>query len=406
VSDTGPLQVLVVDDNRSAAEAAALLLEREGHEVEVRFDGRDAIARLGERRFDLVLTDLRMEPVDGLAVVRAARASSPPVDAMVFTAYGSVEAAVEAMRMGAVDFLTKPLTAEQLLRRVREYRDSGATPPALVGESAAMQGIREQAVKLAGVRSTVLVVGEAGSGRRHLARWLHYNGPDADLPLLRALPGRPLQPAQLDAAGTVVVAGVDDWSIDAQRALLRQLETLEAGRPPRIVATASPDIDRAVAEGAMLPELYFRLAVLVVRVPPLRTRSDDIEPLLDHFLVQAGRALSREAPTVDPHTRRRLANHGWPGNVRELANLAERAVVLGAQYLQITPLAAPGQGGEAADLGDGFSLSGHLEQIERALLEQAIEETGGDRPAMSRLLGLERNTLRYKLNKYGLLDRT
>lgn len=401
-----PLQVLVVDDNRSAAEAAALLLEREGHEVEVRFDGEEAIARLGERRFDLVLTDLRMEPVDGLAVVQAARASSPPVDAMVFTAYGSVEAAVEAMRLGAVDFLTKPLTADQLLRRVREYRDSGGTPPALVGESEAMASIREQAVKLAGVRSTVLVVGETGTGRRHLARWLHHNGPDADLLYIRVQPGRPLDAGRLAEAGTVVVPGIDEWSQDAQRGLLRQLEGLEAGRPPRIVATASPEIERAAADGSMLAELYFRLAVLVVQVPPLRDRLDDIPSLLDHFLAQTARALSRPVPVVDAPTRRRLARHGWPGNVRELANLAERAVVLGPTSLHIQPQAPSGGAATAADLGDGFSLSSHLERVERELLERAIDETGGDRPSMSRLLGLERNTLRYKLNKYGLLDRT
>jgi DNA-binding NtrC family response regulator len=163
-------------------------------------------------------------------------------------------------------------------------------------------------------------------------------------------------------------------------------------------------MEQAVAEGRLLPELYFRLAVLVLRLPPLRARPDDVGPLLAHFLHTTARALGRPAPDVPPRLVQSLERHGWPGNARELANLAERACVLGASALDIRPVPAPA----AADapLGDGFNLSTHMEEVERALLERAIEETGGDRPAMTRLLGLERNTLCYKLNKYGLLDRT
>jgi two-component system, NtrC family, response regulator HydG len=399
-----PLQVLVVDDNRSAAEAAALLLEREGHEVEVRFGGQAAIDCMAQRQFDLVLTDLRMDEVDGLAVVRAARSSMPPVDAIVFTAYGSVEVAVEAMRLGAVDFLTKPLTASQLLRRVREYRSAPSTQPALVGESAAMTDLRASAVKLSRVGSTVLVVGETGTGRRHLARWLHYNGPDGDRELLRAQPGVVLPPERLAQAGTILVPGVDTWSTSAQRSLLRQLDGLEPSQSIRVVATASHEAERHVASGALLPELYFRLAVLVVRIPPLRERPADINPLLDHFLATAGRAIGKSPPQISLAVRVRLAQHDWPGNALQLANIAERAIVLGVSALdfQIREPIAPGP---STQLGDGFSLSDHMGEVERQLLVTAIEETKGDRPAMSRLLGLERNTLRYKLNKYGLLDK-
>lgn len=404
MSDAAGLQILVVDDNQSAAEAASMLLERDGHRAEACYSGAEALRRLDAGDFDLVLTDLRMEPVDGLAVVAAARACTPPVDAIVMTAYGSVDVAVEAMRIGAVDFLTKPVTADQLVQRIHDYRGAEDTPPALVGDSSAWSTIREQAVRLARVRSTVLITGETGTGRRHLARWLHHNGPDRELALVRVQPGHALTPAQLAGAGTLLLPSIDTWPLAAQRSALRQLDSLAAGQAPRIVATAGADVETALAEGRLLPELYFRLAVLVLSLPALRSRPEDIGPLLVHFLHTTARSLGRPAPAAPAQTLARLRRHGWPGNVRELGNLAERACVMGVSALDIRPTPAPDAA--SASLGDGFNLSSHMERVERGLLEQAIDETGGDRPAMSRKLGLERNTLRYKLNKYGLLDRT
>ena len=406
MSENGPpLSVLVVDDNRSAAEAAALLLGREGHTVEVRHDGAAAIARLQEVPFDLVLTDLRMEPVDGLAVVLAARACQPPVEAIVVTAFGSVDAAVDAMRLGALDFLTKPITADQLLRRVRDFRSAPSPGLALVGDSDRMGALRQQAVKLAQVRSTVLVMGETGVGRRHLARWLHQNGLDHDAPLVMAQPGREVDPVALAASGTLLIPLVDDWSPEAHALLLRQLESLEAGQPPRVIATASPDIEARVAQGTVPPELYFRLAVLAVRLRPLRERPADIGPLLRHFVSLHGRVFGKQPSPPSPDQVRALEAHNWPGNTRELANLAERAVVLGPGAFDLMPPSGGGHG-VVPSLAEGFNLSEHLEGVERALLLKAIDETNGDRTAMSRLLGLERNTLRYKLNKYDLLRLT
>lgn len=397
------LHILVVDDNRTAAEAAAMLLERDGHSVTVCFDGATAIARLGASPFDLVLTDLRMEPVDGLAVVRAARALARPVDAIVITAFGSIEAAVEAMRHGAVDFLTKPVTAEVLLRRVRDFRGAAPAGLALVGESPAMEALRAQAVRLAPVRSAVLLEGETGTGRRHFARWLHQNGPDADRPLRVALPGRPI--TGLAEAGLVLLSAVDEWTDPALAELQRQLSVLEPGAAPRLVATAKPGLDARVAVGAFPAELYFRLAVLHLRIPPLRARPEDVVPLLRHFLVAHARALGRPEPACAPALLDALRAHAWLGNLRELSNLAERAVVLGAAELELPPRPAA-EAQPAAAWAPGFPLSAHLEQVERRVLLDAIRAASGDRAVMGRMLGLERNTLRYKLNKYGLLERT
>lgn len=407
---SGHLQILVVDDNRTAAEAIALLLEREGHHVEACFDGRSAIERLSERHqsgshFDLVLTDLRMQPVDGLGVVRAARRLAPPVDVMVFTAFGSVEAAVEAIRLGALDFLTKPVTADQLLLRVRALRKHDGAEVEIVGKSEATRQLRADATRLAEVRSTVLITGETGVGRTHLARWLHSHGIDRDKNQLVLRPGEIASSTQIRDAGSLLLPAVDDWDDETQRRVLQELEQLDVGQPPRVIATASPEVDARVAEGRLRPELYFRLAVLVARISPLRERPNDIEPLLTHFVQSHASIFGKPPITPDSDQLRSLRVHAWPGNAREISNLAERAVVLGPSAFTMSIKPAGGTKASMPDLAHGFQLAGHLEQIERTLLIRAIEQSGGERREMCRLLGLERNTLRYKLNKYGLLDR-
>ncbi|HCH66189.1 MAG: hypothetical protein CL927_03800 [Deltaproteobacteria bacterium] len=400
-----PLRILVVDDNQTAAVAAAMLLRRDGHEVDVCHDGRRAIEALQKDSFELVLTDLRMEPVDGLAVVRAARACSPSVDAIVMTAFGSVDAAVEAMRLGAVDFMTKPVTADQLRQRVKDFRQSPARGLALVGESVSMEQVRTSATRLASVRSTVLVTGETGTGRRHLARWLHENGPDAERNLYLVQPGRELPIEQRNQAGTLLLANIDDWSSEAHELLLRHLYQVDIGEPPRIIATASSNIGERAAAGEMSAELYFRLAVLVLPMQPLRERPGDIAPLLQHFLNHHARVFGQPAPRPSERQLRRLQGHAWPGNIRELRNLAERAVVLG-QHAFDMPVRSPAPTKEALPaLAEGFDLAQHLEWVEKTMLTRAIEQTGGDLRAMCTVTGLERNRLRYKLNKFDLMDR-
>ena len=406
--DDQALRVLVVDDNRSAATAAALLLRREGHEVLALNDGAAAIEALEAQHFDLVLTDLRMEPIDGLSVVRAARACHPPVEAIVLTAYGSVDTAVEAMRLGALDFLTKPVAAEQLVQRVRDYRRGPTGELALIGDSPEATALREKASRLVAVRSTVLITGEAGAGRRHFARWLHAQGPDGDRPLVRIQPGRAPGIA-VDQGGTLLIENIDNWSLSAQAALLDLLQEIEPGRPPRVVATASPALAQRVAEGDVLSELYFRLAVLVVDLQPLRRRPDDVSPLLRHLLDKQARAFGREAPRPSLAQLDALTAHAWPGNVRELANLAERAVVLGPSAFDLDgrpkPAAPQAAAPQPATLEEGFDLAEHLASRKRELLEAAVARSGGDIRVMSRLLGMERARLRYRLEKYGLLDR-
>ena len=368
--------VLVVDDNRSAADALAAVLRREGHDAEAAYSGEAAVERLDRGGIDVVLTDLKMDGLDGLGVLGHARGLERPPEVFVLTGYGSVGDAVEAMRLGARDFLTKPVSPAAILEALAGLVSREL--PVEAGASAAAVALREALAAVGGVTSTVLLVGEPGSGRRRVALGLAGAGVQVLTRPSAGLAGDP---------EVVVVPDVDRLPDDEQLALTRLLDGLVDG--PRILATAGP--------GWRGSELYFRLAVLVVRVPSLRERLDDLPALVDAMVADRERALGRTAARPGPDELAALRRHAWPGNLRELEAVVERAVVFGSWALDVQPVA------DAVELGGGFSLSAHLEAVERGILEQALQRAGGDRNAAGRLLGLERNTLRYKLKKYGLL---
>lgn len=402
-----PLKVLVVDDNRSAADALARVLSKGGDEVDAVYDGATAIERLRDSRPDVVLTDLKMEPVDGMAVLTAAREHRPPVEVLVFTAYGDVEIAVEAMRLGARDFLTKPVTVEQVTARLDQLRAmTPSSAPArsqpdpqhahFVARAPASRQLLETLKRASDVPSPCWIEGELGAGRGHAALALHHMG-HADEPFTVRDLGRD---DPWPSKGTVVLPNIDDLPDDLQRSLHRSLQHAPMG--VRLVATSGPHARRLVAEGALRPELYYALAVVVVRMPPLRERVEDVLPMLDQALDTFSRRYERPRPEVSPAQASKLKRHAWPGNVRELVNLAERAVVMGSQALDIDAIEASPPG--MPTLEPGFSLSTHLESVERAILQEALRLSGGDRAQVGRLLGVERNTLRYKLKKYDLLD--
>ncbi len=404
-----PVKVLVVDDNRVSADAMAKVLGREGCQVRAVYDGESAIAALKEQSFSLVLTDLCMEPVDGLAVVRAARSLCPAPEVLVFTGFGTVEAAVEAMRLGARDFLTKPVSAELLRHRVSELKTAPDEdePISTVGESSFIVALRRDLAALAQVRSTVLLRGEPGTGRTHLARWLHANGPDRRLPFhVPDLSGK-AGFSQLSRQGTILLRRVDTLDEERAIALLKLLEQLPLGEAPRVMATVYEGARERMISSRGVAELYYRLAVVVLDIPPLRQRSDDIPPLLRHFTRKYAGIYGRSPTEPSPRQLRMLASYQWPGNVRELANLAERAVVMGPRVFDISGSPGPAiADGSLPELKDGFQLSPYMDSVERAILERAIRQTGGDRVQMCRILGLGRNTLRYKLRKYKLISQT
>ena len=401
---TQALQVLVVDDNRSAADALGRVLKKRGDDVTVVYDGHSAIERIQTHHPDVVLTDLKMEPVDGMTVLRAARAQRPPVDVIVFTAYGAVDIAVQAMHLGARDFLTKPVTVDQVQQRLDEIRrgttaqESQSAPSVpFVAEAMATRALLDTIRKAAAAPSPLWIEGEMGSGRGFVAETVHrLTGNTA--PFL-------IRDAGVDQAwpesGTVLLPNVDDLPDDLQRELYRAIKHAPPG--VRIAATAGPDGRRLVSEGKLRSEVYYALAVVVIRVPPLRERPEDVVPLLDQALDRFAARYGRPRPVLDPGHARSLALHSWPGNVRELFNLAERAVVMGPSAFDLDILEPAPTG--LPTLEAGFDLASYLEGVERRILEEALRKSNGDRAQAGRLLGVERNTLRYKLNKYGLLDR-
>ncbi|MBW2253152.1 MAG: sigma-54-dependent Fis family transcriptional regulator [Deltaproteobacteria bacterium] len=398
------LRILVVDDNRSAADALARVLRKQGDQVTAVYDGATAIEHLQADPPDVILTDLKMEPVDGMQVLESARALRPPVEVIVFTAYGAVDVAVRAMRKGARDFLTKPVTVDQVGRRLDDlrqgehdvvYTDDGKLP--FIAHSIEAQRLLDELNKAAGVPSPVWVEGEIGCGRGYAARKLHEFGgkeePYVVYDVARATEWPP--------DGTVLLANVDDLPDDLQRKLYRRLQYVPEG--VRLLATAGTDGRRMVAEGRLRQELYYALAVVVVTVPPLRHRRADIVPLVQMSLRHFSERYSRTRPELTPTQIKRLEAHTWPGNIRELRNLAERAVVMGVGAFELEVIDAPPAG--LPKLEPGFNLSNYLESVERQILVEALRKAEGDRNKAGKLLGVERNTLRYKLNKYGLLDR-
>ncbi len=386
--------ILVVDDNRSAAQALAKILNRQGHAAQAFFDGPSACERLSEGDVEWVFSDLKMEPMDGLELLRFARALDQPPQVVLMTGFGSVDAAVTAMHEGARDFLTKPVSPSTVLELLQPPEQAADAQPVLVGEAPATRALRKQVTALAGINSTVLVIGEPGSGRADLARGLHAQG------RMLTLTHPEHFPQELSGIETLLLPSVDLLSPQAQQRLNQHLDALPPGAGPRILASAGEDWAQRAARDPATQQLYYRLAVLVLQVPPLRQRMADLPALIEAFAQARAAQLKRSVPSPSSAELQALQSHDWPGNLRELQAVVERAVVFGSFQ---PPAQAPGS--QSLALGEGFSLAQHLEDTERLVLLQGIEEAKGDRQVLGELLGVERNTLRYKLKKFGLLDR-
>jgi DNA-binding NtrC family response regulator len=439
------VKVLVVDDEAKFGLLVGDALRDAGHEVAVLSSGTAAVAELAAHAWDVVVTDLKMAPVDGLAVLSAAKETSPDTDVVLMTAHGTVETAVAAMHQGAYDFVTKPFSLDELvllLERVAERRSLRSENAALkqqlssderfstmVGESAPLERVRELVAKVAPSDATVLVLGESGVGKELVARLIHRQGPRAGRPFsvmhAAALPENLLEselfgyekgaftgaagrkPGRLELAdgGTLFLDEIGEIPAAFQVKLLRFLQEKTFVRlggtrtikvECRIIAATNRDLAQAVRERSFREDLYYRLSVFPISVPPLRERRVDIAPLARHILVRLG--YSRELDeTVIPL----LAAHEWPGNVRELENVLERALILaagdavGPRHIQ---LPEPVLARSAAD----DPIPGSLPGMERQMLEDALEKAGGNKARAARALGITRRMLYTKLRKFGL----
>jgi len=447
-------RILVVDDEPDMRAGLSAVLEREGHAVEVATGGAQALARVGEGGIDLMVTDLRMPDLSGIELLRAVRQAGAEMPVLVITAYGTVEDAVTAMKLGAFDLLTKPFSPGDVLRlvaRALETRtapgmpgeraarprrpDGTGEPRAIVTRDRAMLRLLEVAESVASSRVPILIQGESGTGKELLARYLHERGSRRGRPFVAvncaALPRELLESElfghergaftgalarkfgkfELADGGTLLLDEVSEMELGLQAKLLRVLQEYEVDRvggaapvavDVRVVATTNRRLRELVDKGRFREDLYYRLSVLPLELPPLRAREGDVALLAEHFLgrIRGGRTL-----TLSEGARAALETRPWPGNVRELQNAIERAVLL-AQSPEIA----------ADDLVDreasvprlGGSLAGlTVDEVERRLIFDTLERTRNNRTQAARLLGISIRTLRNKLATYrgqGLIE--
>lgn len=454
-------KILVVDDEESMRDVLSIMLERTGYSVISVASGEEALERLNKEIFDLVITDLRMQGVDGIEVLKAAKAASPETVVLVITAFASAESAVEAMKQGAYDYLTKPfqidevqliirnalekrrLTTENMLLK-REIAGQFSFSQ-LVGQSEAMQKVFELVRRVANSRSNVLICGESGTGKELVARAIHYNSARSAMPFVAvncsAVPETLLESElfghmkgsftgamsnkvglfEVANGGTIFLDEIGDTPPAIQVKLLRVIQEREFRRvggnqdikvDVRIVAATNKDLERAVAEGSFRRDLYYRLDVIPIHLPPLRMRTGDIPLLVNHFLERFSKESGKPAPVLSQEAMRVLLAHEWRGNVRELENVIERVVafstggtvteaeVRGWLHRPGAPTPAPILPIELTE--DGVDLESLISRIEKDLLLQALERSKWVKKKAARLLRLNTRSFRYRLEKYAI----
>ena len=452
--------IAVIDDERESLAAISRALRRVGYRVDSYEDSQAAIAQLDRfKQFDLVITDLKMPRVSGMELLRAVRSVNPEAGVLMVTGHGTVETAVEAMRLGADDYILKPLDLFELRDRVRQILESrapgaGGRDPAgrslagaatrILGDTPAMQDLLKQIATVAPTRSTVLLLGESGSGKDLVAQTIHENSPREArnfLPLncaalspslleselfgyeAGAFTGarqRRLGKLEMADRGTLFLDEIGEMPPEMQVKLLRFLETREVMRvggntalnlDVRLIAATNRDLVEAVSQGTFRTDLYYRLRVVTLRVPSLRERTGDIPRLAWSFVEGFAAEQRKRISRLDPELLDRLVQHPWPGNVRELRNLMESLVVfckgdtlrmedLPPELRIGRPAPRPGSESETPRFADL-----NLDTIERQAVLQALERSQGNRQRAAKLLGMGLRTLQKKLKEYGLTTR-
>jgi len=444
--------VLVVDDDRANLDSVARIFQLEGLATLTASDGEEGLALLRRPEVGVLVTDLMMPGLDGKELLRTARSMRPDVEVVLMTAYGTVEAAVSAMKDGAYDFITKPLKRHALVKTVQralEHRalmaenealkarlaDLGAPGGrTLIGQSPAFRALMETLRQAGAAHATVLLVGESGTGKELAARALHELSPRASGPFVAvncgAIPETLLE-AELFGVekgaftgalarregrferahgGTVFLDEVGELSLGAQVKLLRVLQEGEierlGGTGPlqvdvRVVSATRRELPREVAEGRFREDLYYRLNVVEVRIPPLASRREDVPLLADHFLRRFAAKNAKPLRGLSAEALQALEDYAWPGNVRELEHAIERAVVLArGEVLEVGDLPESVRTGPRGAAGQVvIPIGTPMEEVERRLIHETLRHTGGDKTMAARLLGIAARTIYRKLER-------
>ncbi|HHY47775.1 MAG TPA: sigma-54-dependent Fis family transcriptional regulator [Firmicutes bacterium] len=456
-------RILIVDDEANMRRILSELLTEQGYEVAAAKDGAEAIRRATDSRFDLIILDLKLPDVDGITVLRELKKRGLTAAVVVLTAFSSIETAIEAMKLGAYDYIPKPFKVDKLKDVIknaiaassdpswgvafprRSYRDQD---PGIIGKTPAMRQVLELVDQLASTNATVLIYGESGTGKELVARAIHYRGPRASRPLIKvscaALPESLLEselfghekgaftnaiarrPGRFELAdtGTLFLDEVGEMSPAMQSKLLRVLQEHEFERvggtksikvDVRVIAATNKDLRKEVAEGRFREDLYYRLSVVPIYLPPLRERKDDIPLLCERFIERFSREIGKTVRGVTDEAMQMLRAYDWPGNVRELENCIERAVIftrseyIGPDVLFLNSPAVNVAGNMPASHSSGASMVGDLalmslEDMERMHIIEVLKRTNRNRTEAAKILKITRRTLLNKIKEYGIRD--
>jgi two-component system response regulator AtoC len=449
--------MLLIDDEEGVRRSLSLLLEDEGWTVVAAADGEQALRAADAQPFDAVVCDVRMPGRDGLEILPDLARLQPDAAIVMMSAYGDVDHALEAVRKGAADYLAKPFQSEELLltlrkaaerrklerenRRLRRELDRGQPPGAFVAASGPMRRVWELVERAAEYKTTVLVTGESGAGKEVVARAIHEQSERAAQPFMAvncgAIPETLIESELFGHArgaftgaearrlglfreaegGTLLLDEIGELDPGTQVKLLRVLQEEEV-RPVgeakalpvdvRIVAATARPLEDEVASGRFRDDLFYRLNVFRIHVPPLRERREDIPVLADHLLETLSRRMGCEVPAIDDDAMELLRTHAWPGNVRELENALERALILargdrlGSEAFSLARTASPSAVGGQEETGEDLSIKRRARALEERLIRLALEKTGGNRTQAARILEISPRALQYKIKEYGI----
>ena len=432
-------KILVVEDDAALREALTDTLELAGQRVVAAPDGESALAVLGREPVDMVLSDVQMPGMDGHALLRRVKAMRPGIPFILMTAYGQIERAVEAMKDGAADYLPKPFEPDRLLAVVARYLPSrGVVGGDVIAEDPRMRGLLELVDRVAATEATVLLTGESGVGKEVVARHIHARSPRRAGPFVAvncaaipenlvestlfghekgAFTGATMAHAgkfEQAQGGTLLLDEVSEIPLNVQAKLLRVLQEKLVERlggrgalalDVRVLAASNRDLEAWVREGRFREDLYYRLNVFPIEIPPLRARPADIVPLARHFLIVHAGIVGREGFQLSPAACAQLTAHAWPGNIRELGNVMQRAMIL-APGLRIEPehLLLPRASGYSVPEPERAlaetARPAQIKDMEKTMILDTLSRLNGSRKRTAEELGISERTLRYKLQKY------